>query len=489
MADSLAGGGSKLQAANAAAMRAMELLSPRDRVGVISFNESPQWTIGLTQKRKCNDASLKLAATSPQGGTAIGPALEAAYDALAKLSPDEAGVRHVLLMTDGVSEPADYDAILSKMTAAKITLSTVAVGGDADCLLLGQLARHGGGFAYNAGDANHLCDAFVHDAALLRRPMIVESAEGIAVVADARSSGISGVQGLRLGGMVLSSVKPAANVEVLLRAAGSDGDPVLTRWQCGLGQTAVFAGDATARWGRGWVKSAAFAKFWPQLVRSVARGGANQDFDVRTVRDGPRTRIIVEAIDSDAGPQRFLTINGKFAGPDVRKVGADMRLSQTGPGTYEATMDTPDAGTYCATLAVQSGAERRGTLVAAGVVNAAAELRDLQSNDALLARVAAQTGGRVLATFDRSADLFSREGLQPSVSSQPIDHLLLPMLMSILLADVAVRRLAWDWQRMRWLAGLAVGHVRGFFAMRSAESLATLAALREVRSERAGQKF
>ena len=229
MGDALAGGESKLQAVNAAAMRAMELLSPRDRVGVIAFNESPQWTIPLTQKRKCNDASLRLAATSPQGGTAIGPALEAAYDALARLSPDDEGVRHVLLMTDGVSEPADYDAILSKMTAAKITLSTVAVGGDADCILLGQLARHGGGFAYNAGDANHLCDAFVHDAALLRWPMIVESAEGIAVVADARSGGITGVQGLRLGGMVLSSVKPAANVEVLLRAAGPDGDPVLTR--------------------------------------------------------------------------------------------------------------------------------------------------------------------------------------------------------------------------------------------------------------------
>ena len=97
--------------------------------------------------------------------------------------------------------------------------------------------------------------------------------------------------------------------------------------------------------------------------------------------------------------------------------------------------------------------------------------------------------GGVLGTFDRSADLFRREGLQPSVSSQPIDHLLLPMLMSILLADVDVRRLAWDWQRMRWLAGLAIGHVRGFFAMRSAESVATLAALREVRRERAGHKF
>src|SRR5205807_2225711 len=81
---------------------------------------------------------------APAGGTSIYPALEQACDALLSLPQERARVRHILLLTDGVSAGGDYDALLAKMARAHVTLSTIAVGNDADRDLLSRLARQGG---------------------------------------------------------------------------------------------------------------------------------------------------------------------------------------------------------------------------------------------------------------------------------------------------------------------------------------------------------
>src|SRR5204863_5270170 len=87
-----------------------------------------------------------------------------------------------------------------------------------------------------------------------------------------------------------------------------------------------------------------------------------------------------------------------------------------------------------------------GPLLAGTIVPSAPELRDLHSNELFLEQAAAATGGRVLRDgFESPGALFDREGLRPSVSFRPLRDFLLAMLMAILLMDVAVRRIAWDW--------------------------------------------
>jgi Flp pilus assembly protein TadG len=133
-----------------------------------------------------------------------------------------------------------------------------------------------------------------------------------------------------------------------------------------------------------------------------------------------------------------------------------------------------------------------GVLPPGGIaVNGSAELRDLDSNDTLLRQIKERTGGRLLQPFDAaSADLFSRDGLMITTSPQPIWDRLIPPLLILILIDVAVRRIAWDWQSMRRLAASAAHQVRLFTqTTRAVESTGTLDSLKRVRGEVAEARF
>ena len=80
---SMAGGpgSSKMDLAKEAAIRATELLSEQDQLGVISFDDTPHWV----DRRRAFLADparprRRSARSRPGGGTAIFPALEAAYN-------------------------------------------------------------------------------------------------------------------------------------------------------------------------------------------------------------------------------------------------------------------------------------------------------------------------------------------------------------------------------------------------------------------------
>jgi uncharacterized membrane protein len=479
------GRGTKHDAAIGATVQALLALQPDDYAGVLAFSGDSRWVVPLKQNKDPGIAAAEVRRLTPHGGTSIYPALEAACDALAKLPPHQAKLRHILLMTDGVSEWGDYDALLEKMRRAGVTMSTVAVGCDADAPLLAQLAQRGGGCAYMVNDAKRLSEAFVREAQILRRPFVIEPAEPIQLVSDSSTGrilrGVAEAQLPPLLGMVLTATKNSPSVQVPLRTLGSQQDPVLAHWPSGLGKAAVFTGDATPRWAARWVKSAAYSKFWAQAVRSVARAPMSEDFDVRTVRDGATTKLIVEAINGAGRAWNFLSIAGRLAGPDPNR-GDEVRLAQTGPGTYEATIDTRDPGTYFLAMKVRAAAGDEGDLWCGTVVAAAQELRDLQSNDALLSQIATDTGGRLLPPFDpKSVNLFSREGLTPSIRSQPLRDLLISTLLAIILIDVAVRRVSCDWHAVgRW----CVATVNGFCATtRAIEPAVMLGALQRVRGQ------
>jgi len=128
------------------------------------------------------------------------------------------------------------------------------------------------------------------------------------------------------------------------------------------------------------------------------------------------------------------------------------------------------------------------------VVTASPELRDLQSNDGLLRSIAEQTGGRVLEPWmPETADLFNRAGVWPSASPQPIINYLIPALLALIIIDVAVRRIAWDWAAMKRLAAAGADHIRNFtvstLSRGPQEQRQTLDALKRVRDEVAETRF
>src|SRR5207253_3168229 len=114
----------------------------------------------------------RLAPLIADGGTDIFPGLSTAFDAI-KLS--DARYKHIILMTDGMSCcGGDYAGLEDRMRGANVTLSTIAVGGDADQALLTQLARQGDGRYYFAEHARDIPRLMTRETELATRGPLVE---------------------------------------------------------------------------------------------------------------------------------------------------------------------------------------------------------------------------------------------------------------------------------------------------------------------------
>ncbi len=486
-------GVTKQQVACESTVLALQTMLPDDYVGVIAFDASPEWIVPLGRNDQPAQAAAKVRQIAPAGGTTIPPAIEMAYDALAKLPSEQAAAKRILLLTDGDSDPYNYNDLLERLHAAHITLSTIAVGGDADVTLLRSLARDGGGSAYIANDPSRLTQVFVREARTLRRSLISEPPNGIAVRkggGDELLSGLDDFQPPPLRGMVLTSAKSDPLVSVPLKAENGYGDPILASWRVGLGRSAVFTADAARQWSAAWVASDRFGAFWRQVVRDVARPAVSTEFDARIVRDGSHGRLIVDAAGQGGSAANFLNFGGNVVGPDARSGGDNVQLHQTGPGRYEAPIEMPAAGSYFAAIQYQSADGKRGTLIAGAAGGASPEFADLQSNDALLSDIAARTGGRELPGLDAGiVDLFSRENLHHDSSPTPLWDLLVMASLGLVIIDVASRRLALDWKTTRQVATAAATKIRQFTLLPTVQSAATLATLRNVRQNSTTRRF
>ena len=92
---------------------------------------------------------------------------------LAQLSRSHAQERHIILMTDGISQPENYAPLLAQLRQARITVATVALGADADRKLLAQIAAATGGHAYVTDNAHELPKIFAKETPVAAKPVRV----------------------------------------------------------------------------------------------------------------------------------------------------------------------------------------------------------------------------------------------------------------------------------------------------------------------------
>ena len=153
--------------------------------------------------------------------------------------------RHIILLTDGWSTSGQYDAIIAKMKADGITLSTVGAGGGANPFLE-QLAKQGGGRFYAATNPTSIPDIFLKETQQVSGQQIVE--EPFFPIQTSSSPILRGLDaGLpQLLGYNGTTIKSAAQ-SVLVSARD---DPLLAQWQYGLGRSVAWTSDSTGRWAR-----------------------------------------------------------------------------------------------------------------------------------------------------------------------------------------------------------------------------------------------
>ena len=350
--DDRIGGAAKIEYARQGVQRVLEALPPTDALGVIAFDSVPTVIAPLSVGHDSRAVVERLKAVDPAGSTAIAPAVQRALE---WLSADGARVprRHILLVTDGRSSPADAGQLQTLVREAGLPLSVISLGNDRDERYLTSLAAGTGGRAYFPEDARALPMLAAREAVRVAGGQVVEEPFTPRRAPHPATSGLTGERLPLLGGYVVSAAKESSEVPL----ASHRLDPVLATWRYGLGKVAVYTADLDGPWSESLRASGMFESFVTQMVRWVARSSNDESLYVSVQTRADRADFVVESPKIDGTHTGFLDVRASIRKPSGQT--EQIRLPETVPGRYEAHFAVSEPGPYIVGI---DGRSQDGTL-------------------------------------------------------------------------------------------------------------------------------
>jgi hypothetical protein len=472
--------GSKIEMAQEASSATVDFLSDRDSVGVIAFDSDAYPVVSLTKVEDKKAIIDKIGTIQALGGTNMYPGIKMAYD---WLQASDAQIKHIIVMSDGQSEPGDFRGIAHSVRDAGMTLSTVALGEDADFDTMKFLADVGGGRFYAADTPDKLPRIFTREAFLASKSTIIEEPFVPRFVrASQATNGIDWASAPQLGGYVGTAERDPVKSPAITALMSDKDDPVYAVWQYGLGRAAAFTSDAKPRWAAQWLSWSGFGQFWTQAFRDVLRRQGSTELQPRVEINAGRGHVTVEAASSEGEFKNDLRLKAHIIAPDF--TATDIPLEQTAAGRYEGDFPATLRGAYLASVSEENGQPAPVT----GAVNTySPEFSIVASDTSLLAQISEATGGTSLPPFASDASQAGDVNLFEKRAARTIPHeiwqALLLVALLLLPLDVGVRRVhlsreqvetarEWVRSRLRRRAPLAV----------DAEAAPALAGLKEARS-------
>ena len=450
------------------AMEAIKTLSSYDYAGLTHWEGKEAWLFQLKQIGENKGSMLRnIDRMVPGDMPAFDPLLQISLAGLRKI-PD-AMTKHIIVISDGDPAPPSR-GVINSLIANKITVTTVIVaahGNDPGALqVMRDLATKTKGRFYNVTNPEALPRIYQKEARIISRPLIFEQNPPWTPVVKFTSEPISGLQGALppISGFVQATVKENVLVEVpIVSSLPQMGqvNPILAHWNYGLGRSVAFTSDAGRRWTSAWVDWEGYAAFWSQLVRWSMRPVDTRNLSLTVRREEGKLKIVVDALGKENEFLNFLQMQASVLSPDLSA--QRVSLKQMAPGRYEGTVEAAEAsGNYFVNLGYSGEGGIKGIVTSGISVPYSDEYRELKSNPTILDTIASITNGNVLAWKKRpegdvdlkrtldATDAFRRDAFtMPPRGFSPLWPNLLWLASCLFLGDVAVRRVAPDFTRMR----------------------------------------
>jgi len=429
--------GQKIELAKDAAKAAAELLGPQDALAVIGFSSEPERVVRMQGASNRLRIAQNIGKISAQGGTAIFPALDLAFQDLLTTS---ARIKHVILLTDGQTQENGIPELVQAMRAEGMTVSTVGLGTDVNRSLLQQSASVGGGRAYFTDDPHNVPRIFVNETTSIGQNSAVEDLVRALPHDPAdflRGLDLAGAPLLR--GYIATGPKPRPAQVVLMSELG---DPLLARWRVGLGWVLAWTSDWKPRWAAEWLRWKAFPAFAAQLVREHMRANDHTELPLHAALVGNEVRVSVDAIGPDDrfldGLQSAVTLEGPLD-PAAERLRVTRPLLQRAPGRYEARFPLDRFGSFA--LSAEHKRDGRTVARSSGQLSHPypPEYAPGPPDRALLARASGIARGHELSS---PARLFDPGHERVAAHRELWPELVLAALLLFLL-DVLLRRVRW----------------------------------------------
>jgi Ca-activated chloride channel family protein len=475
--------GRKLELAKAASLATLDLLDKEHRLAVVAFDSTPHDVVPLApvgSKRRAEDLIRSMTSsgqtnifnglwhahrllqasaaktkhiillsdgrTAPPPGEAVKSSSERAMEILRQVRED-ALRRTDAAMPGNAAEasaaesvpPGGYPDLLEKLVAAKITLTTVALGDNPDVELMAHLAAAADGKSYVAEHDSEIPGLFVAETRRLVGQSIVE--ESFHPSVTGRSPAIAGVDfatGPQLKGFVIGKAKKFS--DVLLEA--KKGQPLLVETHYGLGKTVAFLSDVKNRWSADWIDWTGYGQLWGQVVRDSIRRDSGAAFQWRVTREGREAVVALRMFDADGAYRNGLSPKVRIGSPDGQS--AVRQLRQVAPGEYRTrvSLQASRATPFRFELVESPGLAKRD-VTRAGIRKLfyayPDEYRVLPANLELLKVIGETTGG---SFAPKTADIFTKPG-DGGTSPKPVWQYFALTALLLFLLDIVVRRASW----------------------------------------------
>jgi uncharacterized membrane protein len=458
---------------------AIEALTRLDLIGIITLVSGPTWAHAL---QEAGDKTKAIAAARAMHVGDMFDFEESVTMALKALEDSKAGQRHIIIISDGDPAPPTKST-LQRAVSSKVTITTVMVSGHGtqqDYVNMKYTAESTGGRFYEVTNPKALPKIFTKEASVVSRSLLVEGdfAPGVVPSTSGPLRGVAGVP--QITGYVLTVPREGLSQVQVANSTEEGVDPIYAWWNHGLGRSIAFTSDAGIRWTSAWTNWGEYRAFWEQSVRWLLRPAVPSNASVRTRVEGETAIVELEATSASGGFATSLEPEGLAIRPNGEV--ASLNVVQVGPGRWRSEFPVQDAGSYLVNFSLGTGEDgRRATVQAAVNLPYPKEFRTVRDNRALLEQIADKTGGRVLALgVPQGIDAFDRAGLPVPESQRRMWDLMAIIAAALFFFDVAVRRIAIDWQGAR-------KEVRDAMTVRTAGD-GTVAAWRKAREQRGARE-
>jgi Mg-chelatase subunit ChlD len=428
--------GLPIEMAKAACRATVETLRGDDLVEVIAFDSRPKRFVKLQPARYAGRIMNEIATIQPGGGTAIFPALDAAYQ---DISVAQARKKHVILLSDGRADSQGIRDLVAAMIAESITVTTVGLGDGADADLLRLIADAGGGRYHHVPDPTNLPRIFTRETEMITRQSAVQEWFPVRQTTGADFlRGIDLTTAPMLHGYVATRLKPAPAQQILV---SDQGEPILARWRVGLGWAVAWTSDIKNNWSVDWLRWSAFGRFWGQLVREHMRTKERHELDMRTELVGGHVKATVDAFTPDGRFDNMLQSRLLVTGPLPGNERREVAMRQIAPGRYQSEFELDGYGSFIlraehSRIDEDGQAKPFGSSLGRVSQPYPREYASFEPNAALLRSAAAATGG----DFEPTSESFFEPGKQVVVYHEALWQRFIVWALVCFFLDLLMRR-------------------------------------------------
>lgn len=464
---------------------AIEKLSPMDMIGQIHFDHMTgrhEWHIKFQDVGGNRGRLMNLVDTMVPGDMPdVDPALIKSYEALTARE-NALGTKHIILISDGDHWDASRP-LLTKIGAAGVTMTTICITthGKAEIdkmfavAALVRTPKGEKGRSYHVTDPSELPAIYIKETRLVSQAFTHEKTfQPRLLESFGPTEGVTELEPLHGFNRTTKRSSPLVTVAIETPKIGEYKFPLLSHWQYGLGRSIAFCSDARtqpdgkAYWDKDWANAPLYTKIWEQSVDWVLRAvESGKHLQIHTEHRDGKIRVTVEAHDDQQRPLTDLKFKSaitspSFKGPEGQK--KDLRFEQKNSGVYETEFPAEEVGSYFINVLAEweEGGKKMSDGIRAGVtIPYSPEFAEMESNPVLLEKLRQITGGKQyaedadsLARAAEQGDVF-RAQPQAHLSLQPLWHWLVALAATVLLFDVAVRRIAFE-PTVVWHKGVAI---------------------------------